>query len=119
MAVRRIEISQDIYVAPLTRYGCRCLEDLQHLLVHGDVHVFLDGHLLVASLNLDLHLVGELFLEHGRANVGKPLFRDLRQLQVRLRQVGVHLRMVLVQELSDFLDTKPFESEDRKSEKGE
>ena len=73
----------------------------------------------MACFNLGLDPIRELVLEHGRAHIGQPLLRDLRQLKVRLRQVGIHLRVVLVQELSDFLYTQAFESDDMKRKKSE
>ena len=41
------------------------------------------------------------------AHVGEPLLRDLGQLEIRLRQVLVDPRMLIVQKLADLLHTQP------------
>ena len=86
-----------------TRYRGGLLEDLGDLRVHLDHEVLLDSHLFVARRDLGLHPVGELVLEDGRADVGEPLLRRLRELDVGLWQVIVDLRVRLVEELSDLL----------------
>ena len=87
----------------LTRYGGGLLEDLGDLRIHLDHEVLLDSYLFMTRCDLGLHPVGELVLEDGRADVGEPLLRRLRELDVRLRKVIVDLRVRIVKELPDLL----------------
>ena len=87
----------------LTRYRGGLLEDLGDLRIHLDHEVLLDSHLFMTRRDLGLHPVGELVFEDGRADVGEPLLRRLRELDVGLWQVIVDLRVRLVEELSDLL----------------
>ena len=80
------------------------LEDLRHLRVHLDHDVLLDGHLLVSHIDLILHPLRELVLKDTRNDVSNICFGRLGQFDGRLRQVLVHLRVVLVQEGPDVLD---------------
>ena len=103
----------------LTADGRRGLEDGRDILVHRDEDVLLVGHLLVAPLDLGLHPIRELLLQHRGTYIRQPLLRRLRQLQVRLGQVCVDMRMVLVQELPDLLDAEAVVSVGRKMNMGE
>ena len=87
----------------LTRYGGGLLEDLGDLRIHLDHEVLLDSHLFMTRRDLGLHPVGELVFEDGRADVGEPLLRRLRELDVRLGKVIVDLRVRIVKELPDLL----------------
>ena len=70
-----------------------------------DHDVFLVCHLVVSHIDLVLDPVGEMVLENGGTHVGNPLLGSLGQLEGRLRQVGIHLWMIIVEEVSDLLDT--------------
>ena len=87
-----------------TANGVGLLEDLCHLHVHLDHDVLLDGHLLVSHVDLVLHPLRELVLEDARNDVSNICLGRLGQFDGRLRQVLVHLRVVLVQEGPDVLD---------------
>ena len=88
-------------------YNCRgCGEDGCHLWIHDDGQVLLDHHFLVPGLHLQLDPVNEVVAQDSCAHVGRPLLRRLGQLDARLRQVLVDLRVVVVQELADLLDAE-------------
>ena len=80
----------------LTADGRRLVEDLRHLRVHLDAEVLAHGDLLVPGLDLVLHPLAELLLKQGGAHIGQPLLWHLWQLETRLRQVLVDLRMFIV-----------------------
>ena len=88
----------------LTAHGGGLLEDLQHLRVHLDQDILLDGHAFVPHIHLVLDPQRELVLEDRRAHVRQPGLRRLRELERGLRQVRVHLGMVRVQVAPDFFD---------------
>ena len=90
----------------LTAHGCRLLENLCHLWIHLDSKIFLYHDLLMSFFYLFLHPVREGFLENSCAHITEPLFRCLGELEVRLRQILVHLRVLFIEELADLLHTK-------------
>ena len=92
----------------LTADGCRLPEDLRHLRIHLDHDIFFDSNLFMTDFDLSFDPLRELLLKNGGAHVGQPLLRCLRELNRRLGQVRVHLRMVLVEEAPDLLYTKAF-----------
>ena len=70
-----------------------------------DHDVFLVCHLVVSRIDLVLDPVRELVLENGGTHVGDPLLGSLGELKGRLRQVVIHMRMVVVEEVSDLFDS--------------
>ena len=82
------------------------MEGLGDLGVALDEEVLLDGHRLVALVDLVLHPGFEDVLEHGVADVREPLLRHLRDL-LPLGQVQVH-DMVRRDEVGDLLDGEFF-----------
>ena len=59
----------------------------------------------MSRIDLVLDPVCELVLENGGTHVGNPLLGSLGELKGRLRQVVIHLRMIVVEEVSDLLDS--------------
>lgn len=90
----------------LTADGRGLPEDLGDGRVHLDHEVLLLGHLGVALVDLFLDPFAELLFKDRGADVADPLLRRLRQLDLRLREVLVDLRVLLVQELPDLLDAE-------------
>ena len=80
------------------------MEGLGDLGVALDEEVLLDGHRLVALVDLVSHPGPEDVLEHGVADVGEPLLRHLRDL-LALREVQVH-NVVRRHEVGDLLNGK-------------
>ena len=70
-----------------------------------DHDVFLVCHLVVPRIDLVLDPVRELVLENGGTYVGNPLLGSLGELKGRLRQVVIHMRMIIVEEVSDLFDS--------------
>ena len=70
-----------------------------------DHDVFLVCHLVVSRIDLVLDPVRELVLENGGTYVGNPLLGSLGELKGRLRQVVIHMRMIIVEEVSDLFDS--------------
>jgi hypothetical protein len=64
----------------------------------------------VPRVHLLLDPLGELFLDDGGADVRDPLLGSLRELDVRLWQICVDFRVLLVKELPDLLDAESFVS---------
>jgi hypothetical protein len=62
----------------------------------------------VSRSHLLFHPLGELFIQKSRADVSQPGLGHLRELQGRLRQVLVHLSVIVVEELADLFHTQAF-----------
>ena len=90
----------------LTADGRRLLEDRGDLRVHVDHQILLHGDFLMARLDLRLDPIGEAVLEDGGADVGDPLLRRLRELDLRLWQVVVDVGMVRLEVLLDLFDAE-------------
>ena len=84
------------------------MEDLRYLRVHLDHNVLFISHFGMSLIYLMFHPSGELVLEYGGAHIGYPLLGCLGKLKLRLRQVLVYLRVIVVQILPDLLDSKAF-----------
>ena len=83
-------------------------EDLFHLWVHLDHEILFDGNFLVSSSYLSVDPFFELILENCGTDICEPLLRHFWQFEVGLREVLINFWMVVVQVLSDFLDSKSF-----------
>ena len=86
------------------------LEDLRHLSIHLNHYIFLEGYSIVPQVDLLLHPLRELFLEHAGAHVAEPGFRRFGQLDRGLGEVLVHLRVMLIQVGPDLFDSQAFVS---------
>ena len=69
----------------LTAHSYGLMEDLSHLGIHLDHDVLLVGHLVVSNLDQSLDPFQEIIQEYAGANVGNPLLRSLRQLELGFR----------------------------------
>lgn len=92
----------------LTANCGRLAKDFCHLSIHLNHEVLLHCHLFVPSVDLIPHPFRKLFLKNSCAHVSNPLLGSLWEFERGLRQIGVHLRMLLVKIAPDFLDSKPF-----------
>ena len=90
----------------LTAHGCRFFENSCHLRIHLDSKIFFDHDFFVSGFDLLLDPFRETILENSGADITEPLLRCLGELKVRLWQIFVHLRMVIVKELAYLLDAK-------------
>ena len=92
----------------LTAHSCRFMKVLCNLWIHFDHDVFLYGNFLVTGIDLCFYPIIELVFDNSRAHICNPLLWSLWKLNIGLREVIIDFGMVLVQEMSDFLNTKTF-----------
>ena len=84
------------------------MEDLRQFWVDIDHHIFLGGDFVVSDFDLIFYPICELIFKQSGTYITEPLLRHLGQFEGWLRQIVIHLWVVLIEEDPDLFHSKPF-----------